>query len=561
MSHPHVLVRCVVVVLAVGWSLVSDETVEAGVPQPIIAYEVPADAVGNQDVGGIALGMDFDLQLDILITRLGVFDSGSDGLATPIIAKLYDRDDPSVELVAIEFTPDEPGDLVGGSRFKEFEIDLPAGFHGSIVACGYNGSELNGNTFTANANPLGVSVNDGGCAILFTGGGRFGNDGVSYPATADGGPANRYAAGTFEFIPQDEFTSFHDGIAYNVPANTPGNQNANVALGMDFNVNTSILITRLGVFEDDALTGGAIAYVYASPAEACLVSIPDGPVLDWSSPEARATFNEIVAVLRKSVAPDRAVVLRVEPRLIAVPEALTGLPRSPVDLVPEETLEIDLGTDAEMLARMKPKGRYNVRLAARHGVEVETSVDPADVHELYAVLEHTARFQGFRLEPKSFFINLARAMFPPTARVALVRASANIALVRASAQIALARWKGITLAAALTVRHGRTATYLYGGHLPLFPEVMASYALHWHVMREAAADGYGVYDLYGYVPPGRAEHPYDGFSRFKEKLGGRPVRRIGSRDVVFYDRLAGAAVRVMRHAAIPVAALAEEEAP
>jgi hypothetical protein len=101
----------------------------------------------------------------------------------------------------LEFTPEEPGDLVGGSRFKEYEIDLPAGFHGSIVASGYGDLELNGNGF---GNPtLNFSeVNDGGCAILFTGGGRFGGDAVSLPGSPDGGPPNRYAAGTFEFIPQ-----------------------------------------------------------------------------------------------------------------------------------------------------------------------------------------------------------------------------------------------------------------------------------------------------------------------------------------------------------------------
>ncbi len=100
----------------------------------------------------------------------------------------------------------------------------------------------------------------------------------------------------------------------------------------------------------------------------------------------------------------------------------------------------------------------------------------------------------------------------------------------------------MTLAAALTVRHGDTVTFLYGGHVPLFRHVMASSALHWHVMREAAADGYARYDLYGWVPPGHPDHAYDRFSRFKEKLGGRPVHRVGSRDVVFYDRLADRAL-------------------
>jgi lipid II:glycine glycyltransferase (peptidoglycan interpeptide bridge formation enzyme) len=295
-------------------------------------------------------------------------------------------------------------------------------------------------------------------------------------------------------------------------------------------------VVRLGVFEGEELAGGAIGYAFPSPAEAALLAVPDGPLLDWDAPTAGAAFEALVRALRRSPAGRRAVAVRVEPRLPLgagperVPAPLRSLARAPVDLVPVESLEVDLGPEELMLARMKPKGRYNARLARRRGVEVVSSSDPADVHSLHFVLEQTAGYQDFLLEPKSFFINLAGALMPAMAR------------------LAFARYKGITLAAALTVRHGATVTYLYGGHLPLFPDVMASHALHWHVMREAAAEGARVYDLYGYVPTDRPGHPYAGFSRFKEKLGGRHVRRIGSHDVVFYDRLADAALRAIRSA-------------
>ncbi len=288
-------------------------------------------------------------------------------------------------------------------------------------------------------------------------------------------------------------------------------------------------VLRLGLFEGERLKGGAIAYLFPSPAEAGLAAMPDGPLLDWDAPDNGQAFRALVAAVRRAAANgQRLMALRVEPRLAALPQVLEGLPRSPVDLVPAETLEVDLGPEPEMLARMKPKGRYNARLALRRGVEVVSSADPADVHAFYAVMEQTARYHGFLLEPKGFFINLVQALFPQMAR------------------FAFARYKGVTLAAALTLRHGRTTTFLYGGHLPLFREVMASHALHWHILREAAREGFRVYDFYGYVPPGRPDHPYDRFSRFKEKFGGRALARIGSRDVIFYDRLAEAALRAIR---------------
>jgi lipid II:glycine glycyltransferase (peptidoglycan interpeptide bridge formation enzyme) len=284
---------------------------------------------------------------------------------------------------------------------------------------------------------------------------------------------------------------------------------------------------RVGLFEGGRLAGGGIGFAYPSPAEGGLVVFPDGPVLDWDGPGAAAALDAVIEVSLAHPAASRAVAVRVAPRLPPDAPALAGLPRAPVDLVPDETLLVELGAEAAMLGRMRPKGRYNARLAARRGVEVETVMDPAGVHDLYAVLVETARYQDFALEPKSCFVNLVRALVPS-----------------AGGRLAFARYRGITLAAALTLRHGDAVTFLYGGHPPLFPEVMASYALHWHVMREAALDGARVYDLYGYAPPGDPEHPYARFSRFKEKLGGQPARWAGARDVYLYDRLAEAALAV-----------------
>jgi hypothetical protein len=215
-------------------------------PLPVaIAYEVPAGTAGNQGNFFGSLGMDFDVQLDIVVLRLGVFDSGSDGLMLPISARLYDRDT-FAEVAGLEFTPAEPGDLAGGSRFKPLAapLELPAGFRGTIAASGYGGAEPNGNR---GAGPLGLTTNDGGCSLDFVGTGRFGDPGV-FPASSDQGPPQRYAAGTFEFQPQEALTP-RDAIAYLVPANTVGNQDFGGALGMDFNVNAAIRITRLGVFD------------------------------------------------------------------------------------------------------------------------------------------------------------------------------------------------------------------------------------------------------------------------------------------------------------------------
>jgi VCBS repeat-containing protein len=161
---------------------------------PATAYEVPANTVGTQNFGG-ALGMDFNVNTPVYVTQLGVFDSGSNGIqGGTVTARLYNRQTQAL-LATLTFTGNE-GTLVGGSRFKPLAapIQLPAGFQGVIVAEGYNGSELNGNSGT----PL-WTTNSGSGAISFVGGGRYALTAGQFPTNVDGGPANRYAAGTFTF--------------------------------------------------------------------------------------------------------------------------------------------------------------------------------------------------------------------------------------------------------------------------------------------------------------------------------------------------------------------------
>lgn len=166
--------------------------------EKFIAYVVPADTAGNQAFGGV-LGMDFDVTNPVLITRLGVFDDGSDGLNLTLTAKLWNRAD-QTEIVAVDFTPEDPGELIGGSRFKTLPqpVSLDIGFQGIISAEGYGAGESLRNSHGIPANIV-WTTQDGNGSLLFTGTGRYGVTPGGFPDTGDGGPAARYAAGTFEF--------------------------------------------------------------------------------------------------------------------------------------------------------------------------------------------------------------------------------------------------------------------------------------------------------------------------------------------------------------------------
>lgn len=221
--------------------------------QGVTAYVVPTGVDGNQAFGG-NLGMSFDVTHSVVITELGVFDDDSNGLTTSLNAQLWNRTT-QTSLALINFTPGDPGTLVGGSRFKTLAtpLILPAGFQGLISAGGFNGANENGNQGSGS---LGATTDTGGGLLNFVGGNRFhnsGTDAFSFPNAGDGAtPINRYLAGTFEFESAN--------IAYEVSAGAVGGQNFGGSVGLDFQANELIKITHLGVFDSagDGINGGTL---------------------------------------------------------------------------------------------------------------------------------------------------------------------------------------------------------------------------------------------------------------------------------------------------------------
>ncbi len=169
-----------------------------------IAYVVEAGTVGTQAYPN-GLGMDFDVITPVIVSRLGAFDSGGNGIfaSVPLTTQIFTRNGNSGSLLAsLTFSSTDPGTLVDGSRFKPLATPLllnPGSY--TVVSYGYDNNNPNGNLGTGNAKTW--STDDGGGMISFVGVSRHGVSGSTgpgtFPASLDGGPADRYAAGTFEF--------------------------------------------------------------------------------------------------------------------------------------------------------------------------------------------------------------------------------------------------------------------------------------------------------------------------------------------------------------------------
>lgn len=197
-----------------------------------------------------------------------------------------------------------------------------------------------------------------------------------------------------------------------------------------------------------------------------------------------------------------------------------NLRKAPTDVLPCDTVLIDLARDErDILAGMKPKTRYNVRLAERKGVEV----CDAPLEELpiwYELHEQTARRHRIVHRELEYFHEL-------------LRLNEAMAATAPELRLLLARHEDEPVAGIIVAIHGTSATYLYGASRWSKRNVMATYRLQWSAIRMARRLGCTSYDLFGIPPNNRDAHPLHGLYRFKTGFGGDKLHRRGCWDYVY----------------------------
>jgi lipid II:glycine glycyltransferase (peptidoglycan interpeptide bridge formation enzyme) len=211
-----------------------------------------------------------------------------------------------------------------------------------------------------------------------------------------------------------------------------------------------------------------------------------------------------------------------------------GLYKAPMDVQPPSTVILDLTSGEEqLLASMKSKTRYNIRLSARKGVE--TAIVPAvqprpygpairparldsDLSAWYRLYEETARRDRITLHGEGYYrrlFELAGSYGPGAPELYLLNA-----------------WhEGELLAGIIVALKGEEAWYLYGASSERKRNLMPAYALQWRAIRLARERGCRRYDLFGIPPTDDPGHPMHGLLRFKIGFGGRVLNRPGCYDV------------------------------
>jgi lipid II:glycine glycyltransferase (peptidoglycan interpeptide bridge formation enzyme) len=269
------------------------------------------------------------------------------------------------------------------------------------------------------------------------------------------------------------------------------------------------------------VAGAQILYRRLPYGLGTLAYVPKGPVVNWEHPD---TVGQLVDVLDRAARTKGALALCIEPDLIDTPECTrrlvhAGFVQGTVSFQPRRSLVVDIEPDeATILAGMKSKTRYNIRLGSRKGVTVYRG-NAGDVAEFNQLMTMTGSRNEFGVRSPDY-IRTAFRLFDQADQVALF----------------LAEFDGEPLAGIMAFAVSDTAWYFFGASSDSHRNLMAPYAVQWAAIKWAKTRGCTFYDLWGV--PDEDENTLEeeftsrsdglwGVYRFKRGFGGQLTRTTG----------------------------------
>ena len=259
-------------------------------------------------------------------------------------------------------------------------------------------------------------------------------------------------------------------------------------------------IFRFGVLENEKLVFAVTLIKKNLPIKKSYFYLPTFQI---SEERSKFLFEEIAKLAKQ----EDCIFLRVDPVGKFDFEKSDFKTEKTIDIQPRKTVILDLEkSEEDLLAGMKQKTRYNIRLAEKKGVRVRKG-DKKDFEKFWELMRETNERDGFRPHVKSYYERM---------------------LELPNIEIFLAEFDNKILAGGIFSFFSNTATYLHGASSNEMRNLMAPYALQWEVIRFAKERGFGYYDFYGID-----EEKWPGVTRFKLGFSEKIVENPGTYDIIF----------------------------
>lgn len=258
--------------------------------------------------------------------------------------------------------------------------------------------------------------------------------------------------------------------------------------------------------------------------------VPKGPTLDW---QEAPLVERVLHDLEKYAQDRSAIFIKIDPDValgsgipatedtvefrggLAIQAKLEnrGWQFSQDQIQFRNTVMIDLALDdTTLLAAMKQKTRYNIRLAEKKGVTVRSG-GLADLDMLTGMYAETAVRDGFVIRSTDYYQALWRSF-----------------LEAGVAEPLIAEVDGQAIAAIFIFHFHGIARYIHGMSREQHRELMPNYLLQWEAIKRSRQLGCHTYDMWGAPDVFDESDPLWGVYRFKEGFNGTVLRTLGAWD-------------------------------
>ena len=267
------------------------------------------------------------------------------------------------------------------------------------------------------------------------------------------------------------------------------------------------------------------------PSGKSFLYVPRGPLMDWSDEALR---DRVLSDLRSFAREQGALFVKVDPdvplsfgepgtedfRENAAGQSLQtyyrehGWIHSPQQIQFANSVWINTVPEVdELLANMKQRTRYKVRLAEKKGVSVRRG-GPSDFTAIADLYAETSARDSFLIREKDYYLDVWKRFYDASMLTPLI-----------------AEVDGRMVAAVMIFITGKTARYVYGMSGAEHREKMPNYLLQWEAIKLAKEKGCTVYDLWGAPDEFSESDRMWGVYQFKRGLGGEVVITPGAWDL------------------------------
>lgn len=178
-------------------------------------------------------------------------------------------------------------------------------------------------------------------------------------------------------------------------------------------------------------------------------------------------------------------------------------------------------SEEEILQKMHPKFRYNIKVAQKHKVVVEERSDEEalEIHlKLYFATTQRQRYLGHNP-------NYHHQAWQTLKKSGMVKILIAFYTAEQGEKVPLASW--------MLVNFKDTLYYPYGGSSDQYKNVMASNLVAWEAIKLGKRLGLKKFDLWGAASPqAPSSDPYQGFTQFKAKMGAELEGYLGTFDLI-----------------------------